>query len=113
MTFGDAATILPFQHDLILFDIRGDKLLSAIELSISETEGSGLLLHHAGMKVTVNMRNPPNERLVGVQVLCRKCKVPTYEPLDMFKDYRIITSRYIAFNTGPYRAFRDYGKNRV
>lgn len=108
--YGDAATVLPFEHDLIIFDIRGDKLLQVIESSVSEEDGTGLLLHHSGMKVTVNMSNTPNERVLNVEILCRKCQIPIYEPIELFKYYRVITSRYITFNTGPYKGFL-HGRN--
>lgn len=110
--YGDAATILPFDHDLIIFDIRGDKLLQVIESSVSELDGTGLLLHFAGMKVTVNMKNPPNDRVMSVEVVCRKCQFPVYESIDLFQEYRVITSRYIAYNIGAYKGFL-YGKNHM
>lgn len=105
--FGDANSVLPFQNELIIFDIRGDKLLQAIESAIS---GSGPSLHHAGLKVTVDMRKPRNERILDVQIICRKCRIPVYEPLNLFQDYRVIAPDYVAYNTA---AFKSFGRNHV
>lgn len=65
----------------------------------------------AGLKVVYNVTNPPNKRVVSVDVLCQKCLTPRYEPLDKTKTYRIIAQNFLATGGDGFRAISDYKQN--
>lgn len=73
----------------------------ALELSVSkskfpDTFDSRTMMQVSGLKIVYNISRPVNERVLAVDVLCRKCLSPLYEPLDLTKYYRIITQTFLA-----------------
>ncbi len=48
-----------------------------------------------GLRVVFNVTNAPGSRVISADVLCRKCDIPKYEPLDESKDYRMVVPSFI------------------
>lgn len=115
INYGDAVSVLPFENRLVLIEIRGDKILEALEYSVSDpnVESFRNMLHYAGMRVTFNLGNDPGNRVLHVEVECRKCRIPVFEPLDVFKTYKVTLPVFIADGGDGFSMFKDYGKNRV
>lgn len=48
------------------------------------------------MRVSFNVTNPPGNRVISADVLCRNCAIPKYEPLDeTIEDYRMAVPSFI------------------
>uniref|UniRef100_A0A336KUY8 apyrase n=1 Tax=Culicoides sonorensis TaxID=179676 RepID=A0A336KUY8_CULSO len=113
LTYADLIAVLPFENELAVFELRGDKLLQALEYSVSK-EGTtqSNMLQVSGMRNVFNFKNPPGERVESVHILCRKCKIPTYEPLNLFEDYRIAMPSFLADGGDGFSMFKEFGKNK-
>ncbi|XP_061392520.1 apyrase-like [Musca vetustissima] len=117
LTYGHLSTMSPFENKMTAFMLPGAKLLNALEFSLKElnlNEGkitSSIFLQVSGMKITYNITKPFGERVQKIKVLCQDCKVPKYEPLVADREYRIVTSDFIAEGGGGFTMFRDYGKD--
>lgn len=101
ITFSDLVTSLPFETTVDSFDIRGDYLKAALEHSVSYSTfpdffSTHIMMQMSGLKVVYNITRPVNDRVLSVDVLCQKCLVPTYEPLDLTKTYRVIAQSFLA-----------------
>lgn len=106
--------VLPYENALIAFDIRGDKLLAALEYSVSENGSRQRnMLQVSGLKIIFNMTRPVGERIVSMKILCNSCSIPKYEPFDLFKNYRVIAQTFLANGADGFTWFRDFGTNKT
>lgn len=53
-------------------------------------------MQYSGIKATFDLKRQPFDRIVDVKVLCQKCIIPKYEPLDDAKVYKVSLTKYIA-----------------
>ncbi|CAO1441184.1 unnamed protein product [Diamesa serratosioi] len=109
VTYDDLFTALPFQNTIDSFELRGDHLVEALEFSAAAYTYYNFL-QFSGMKVVFNVTMPENQRVVSVDVLCRKCDVPRFEKLDPTKYYRMIIPSFIG---GGGNGFVAFGNNRI
>lgn len=58
-----------------------------------------------------NVTNPINQRVVSVNVLCNKCDVPKYLPLDTTQMYRIIVQSHLVDGGQGFDIFPKFGQN--
>lgn len=113
INYAGAVSVLPFENRMVIIELRGDKVLEALEYSIADEDTSGgfrNFLHYTGMKVTLDYKRPPRNRVVSVKVLCRQCEIPVYEPLDVFKKYRIIMPEFLANGGDGFFGFQEFGE---
>uniref|UniRef100_A0A336MEE1 apyrase n=1 Tax=Culicoides sonorensis TaxID=179676 RepID=A0A336MEE1_CULSO len=109
--FSDLFEVLPYENDLIMFDLQGDKLLLALEHGVSRNGPSqSNLLQVSGLRVVIDMEKPIGERIIRVFTLNRENS--TYEALDMSRYYRIVTQSYLANGGSGFSWFKDFGINR-
>lgn len=64
-----------------------------------------------GLIVTYNVNRPVGDRVVSVEVRCTECRVPDYEPLELDKTYRIVSTPFVATGGDGYTAIADNLKN--
>lgn len=57
--------------------------------------GFGEFLQMSGIQVTYNLTKPSNERVESVHVLCARCNIPSYYPLNLTSTYKIILSAFL------------------
>lgn len=113
LRYADLVGVVPFENLLYAFDIRGDKLISALEYSVSEGGPTHRnMLQVSGLKVTYDMNRGANSRIISVRALCNACSIPTYEPLDPFKYYRVVATSFLADGGDGFTMFKEYGINR-
>ncbi|XP_066153260.1 protein 5NUC-like isoform X2 [Euwallacea fornicatus] len=98
ITRGDLIAVLPFGNQVIQLTLRGSDLLYAIEQMVrSNGETSlGEFPQVSGLKVTLNMSQPAYSRVHSLKVRCGTCEIPDYEPLDVNKNYTLVTSSFLA-----------------
>lgn len=59
------------------------------------------------MHVTYNIKNAVGSRVRSVTIRCSECKLPSYEPIDLEKNYTIMIPKYIAFGGDQYKMIND------
>ncbi|XP_059222621.1 apyrase-like isoform X3 [Stomoxys calcitrans] len=117
ITYSQMIAMAPFENTLIAFDLPGEKLKEALELSVRDMDlskginRSYIFLQVSGLKITYDLQQPINQRVVGLKVRCADCRRPRYEAFDGSKPYRIVTSNFLQNGGNGYVMFRDYGTN--
>lgn len=48
-----------------------------------------------GLRVVYNVQNKPGNRVEYVEVLCAKCSIPKYEPLDENRTYVAVVGTFL------------------
>jgi 2',3'-cyclic-nucleotide 2'-phosphodiesterase (5'-nucleotidase family) len=85
-------------------------LLEALEYSAADYEKVNFL-QLSGVHVVYNVSQPVGERVKSVDVLCRQCDVPVYEPLSVEKMYRMIVPSWIASGGNGFTMFGEHRQN--
>lgn len=115
--------------------MRGDHLLETLEYAVTKSYeeenfvGANMLqfsgnheknndeiwyswnIQFLGLKVSFNVTKPIGQRVLSVDVLCNKCDIPKYYPLDTKQMYRIIVNSFLANGGDGYVMFKKYGEN--
>lgn len=116
-TMGEARELLLFgTNTLVLIDIKGAKLVTALERGIQKifddkaaeaglnsTTPSGAFPYGAGIRWNVNMSKPFPRRLFDVEVNPRF--EGRWESLDLHRTYTIVTNSYLAGGGDSYHEF--------
>ena len=50
---------------------------------------------------------PVNQRVVSLSMLCTKCRVPKYEPLDLEETYTVVMPSYIVGGGDGFTMIKD------
>lgn len=100
VTVEDVVNVIPFSNTLIVLNVTGSQLRSLFEFSvyrndINKTVFPGEFLVVAGMRVVYDVYRNPGNRVVDLQILCTKCRIPKFEPVLDSQVYRIVTVSYI------------------
>ncbi|KAM7350082.1 apyrase isoform 1-T1 [Cochliomyia hominivorax] len=118
ISYGQILRLCPFENTLVVFDLEGRHLKSALEKSVSRIDfahninATHTFLQVAGLKILYNLKNPVNQRVLQVKVRCAQCKFPIYEDFDENKVYRILANRYVANGGYGFSMFKQYGQNK-
>ncbi|MCV2893110.1 bifunctional metallophosphatase/5'-nucleotidase [Lentibacter sp. XHP0401] len=100
VTMGEVLSVLPFQNTLSTFEVSGEVLLAALENGVSQYEdGAGRFLQVAGMIYAFDPSQPVGERISDVMV--------GDEPLDLAKDYKVVSNNYVRGGGDGFAMFRD------
>ncbi|CRK87057.1 CLUMA_CG000820, isoform A [Clunio marinus] len=108
IVYGDIITTTPFENSVHNIELQGKFIRQSLEFSVANNE-SLILLQVSGLKVVYNMANEANNRIVSLDVLCRVCDVPRYEPIDDEKFYRLAMPDFLA---GGGDGFTMIGENK-
>ncbi|XP_054651781.1 5'-nucleotidase [Dunckerocampus dactyliophorus] len=101
-------TVLPFGSTMDLIQIKGSTMKKAFEHSVHRYgDMHGEFLQVSGIHVEYDLSKPPNQRVVSLSVLCTKCRVPKYEPLDLEKTYTVVTPSYLAAGGDSYTMIKE------
>ncbi|TGZ48693.1 Protein 5NUC [Temnothorax longispinosus] len=79
VTRGDILSVLPFGNVIVKASMTGQQLLSMLEWS-----------------VVYDVSQPPNSRVVSVQVQCAACRVPAYSQLQKNVTYNVLVNNFLA-----------------
>ncbi|CAG9858469.1 unnamed protein product [Phyllotreta striolata] len=98
LTRGDLLATLPFGNQVVSLKLRGSDLVETLELGIrSDGETSlGEFLQVSGLQVVYDRSKPSMSRVVSVRVRCGDCEIPSYKPIDVNKNYTIVTTDFLA-----------------
>lgn len=61
----------------------------------------------SGLHVTYDMKQAAGSRVQSVTVQCAKCLLPSYEPIDEGKQYRVIASKYVINGGDEYTMIKN------
>lgn len=109
LTYSDLVTTTPFENTIDSMELEGKYIREALEFSVRFADPS--VLQAAGIKVVFNMTRPAYDRAISIDVLCRNCEVPRYEPLVDTTWYRIVVNQFLLVNGENFAMIRDNGRN--
>lgn len=105
LTVAGVNELLPFQNKLILLELTGKELKSAIETGLADADGSGGgFTYAAGMRYSADASRPAWQRLLTVEV---KNDSGKWALLDESAKYRVITNSYLAGGGNGYDVFKN------
>lgn len=100
ITVEDVVNVIPFSNTLIVLNVTGSQLRHLFEFSvyrndIQKTVFPGEFLIVSGIRVVYDVYRKPGERVVDLQILCTKCRIPKFHRVQNSHVYRIVTVSYI------------------
>lgn len=110
LTYDDLVTAVPYENTIDTFEIQGLYLLEALEYSASRYNTADFL-QLSGLRVVYNVSRLVGRRVISVNVRCRVCKVPKYQPLDTNKFYRVAIAAWIGNGGNGYSMFKQHRIN--
>ncbi|XP_020284109.1 protein 5NUC-like [Pseudomyrmex gracilis] len=103
VTRSDIISVLPFGNVVVKASMTGEQILSMLEWSVhnlNDTTSTGNLfgayLQYSGLQVAYNISQPPNSRVVSVQLRCAACRVPIYSELQKNATYTVLLNDFLA-----------------
>uniref|UniRef100_G3MTD4 5'-Nucleotidase C-terminal domain-containing protein n=1 Tax=Amblyomma maculatum TaxID=34609 RepID=G3MTD4_AMBMU len=106
ITMGHILTTMPFGMSVVIMTLNGSELRDMFEHSVKDynyEKRKGQFLQVSGIRVTYNVNLTAGCRVVSLEVLCTRCKVPRYEHIEDDKTYRIATTDYITRGGDGYK----------
>lgn len=101
ISVGTIYTVLPFDNLLVVLELKGSDIISALENGFSQVEAkAGRFPQISGIRVKVNLNNPPMKRVVEV-------KLSDGTPIDPNKVYKVATNDYMANGGDGYTVFKN------
>ncbi|CAH2261360.1 apyrase-like [Pararge aegeria] len=96
ITFEKLLSTTPFEKRVEVFDLKGQHVLEALEFAVANDPSPGArMLQISGLRVVFDGLRPVNSRIINATVRCNDCDVPRYEPLDVYKTYKVVTQSFI------------------
>ncbi|KAM5164777.1 5'-nucleotidase [Mantella aurantiaca] len=97
ITTEDLLSVLPFGGTFDLIEVKGSTLKNAFEHSVHRYGAStGEFLQVGGIKVVYNTDKDPGQRVVRLEALCTKCRVPSYVPVKDDQVYKVVLPAFLA-----------------
>uniref|UniRef100_A0A8C5QNG9 5'-nucleotidase n=1 Tax=Leptobrachium leishanense TaxID=445787 RepID=A0A8C5QNG9_9ANUR len=97
ITLEELISVLPFGGTFDLIEIKGSTLKAVFEHSVHRYGGAtGEFLQVGGIKVVYNTNKDPGKRVVKLEVICTRCRVPRYVPLEMDQTYKLVLPDFLA-----------------
>lgn len=110
VTVGNLLEVLPFGNTVATVIVKGAGLKAALENGVSQAEsGAGRFPQVAGLRFTWNPFGAPNTRVAWVEVATENVMAAAtelaYEPLDLGKDYLVVTNNFMLTGGDGYSSF--------
>ncbi|KOB68363.1 Apyrase, partial [Operophtera brumata] len=103
ITFESTILAVPFENNVEVFDLRGDHIMEMLEYSVANDPYAGArMLQVSGIRSVFDGARPLGERVLNVTVRCIECSVPRYEPINLDKYYKVMTTDFIGNGGGDY-----------
>lgn len=96
----------------MLVEIPGSTIRRALEFGVSNLS-SKKVMQHSGIKVIYDLSRNAYDRIVEIKVLCQKCSMPKYEPLNDTKIYKVSLTNYIADGGDGFTMFPELVVSRT
>jgi 2',3'-cyclic-nucleotide 2'-phosphodiesterase (5'-nucleotidase family) len=103
ISLGQLQTSIPFNNDMVTFDLSGQDLLAALENGVSQVEEvAGRFPQVGGLRFSWSPSDQPGARIRSVEVMTES----GYQPLDKTATYRIVTNGYMYQGGDGYNVFQ-------
>lgn len=100
-------TMLPFDDTIYVVNATGSELMQMLEHAVHHYTGDrGQFMQMSGIRVVYDMSKKPGHRVQSADVLCAQCDIPSFSPIDLHKQYGVITSDFILNGGDGYTVFR-------
>ncbi|XP_073482993.1 5'-nucleotidase [Aquarana catesbeiana] len=97
ITTEDLLSVLPFGGTFDLIEVKGSTLKNAFEHSVHRYGAStGEFLQVGGFRVVYNIKAEPGQRVVRLEAMCTKCRVPRYVPVEKDQVYKVVLPAFLA-----------------
>ncbi|XP_075157171.1 5'-nucleotidase-related protein-like isoform X2 [Haematobia irritans] len=113
--YADVVATYPFAYNLTVYNIPGDKLMAALEFSVSsmdlskDVKNSSTFLQVSGLRVKYDLKLPPHKRIVDMKAACRNCLTSKiYQNIKATAKYRIVTSKFLQHGGEDFTMLRDF-----
>ncbi|MCX6012154.1 MAG: 5'-nucleotidase C-terminal domain-containing protein [Chloroflexi bacterium] len=104
VSLGDIMKVLPFNNYLVVVDITGAQLVSALENGVSLVEKTdGRFLQVAGLRYAWAPAATPGNRIKAVEVRTG----PGYQPVNLNSTYRAVITNFLASGGDGYTVFKE------
>lgn len=108
ITWENLAAVLPFGGTFDLVQLKGSTLKKAFEHSVHRHgQSTGEFLQVGGIHVVYDLSQKPGDRVVTLDVLCTRCRVPSYKPLKMDDVYKVVLPSFLASGGDGYQMIKD------
>jgi len=108
LTLGDIYTLQPFGNELVVLDLTGSEVESALEHGVSKAvfddEFRGAFPYVSGLRYTADVREETGDHIVTVHVLDAN---ESWTPLDMNGTYRVVVNAFMARGGDGYTVLAD------
>lgn len=96
ITMEDLISVLPFGNTFDLVQLKGSTLLKVFEHSVGRYgQSTGEFLQVSGFHVEFDFSNPAGRLVKSLSILCTKCRVPLYEPVEEETVYKVVLPSYM------------------
>lgn len=117
LTYADLVSTAPFENTVDTVELRGDHLVEVLEYAATKSWDADRfngahVVQVSGMRLVWDVRKPAGERVHSLEVLCRRCEVPQYVPLNRTEVYNVVVGSYLATGGDGFDLVRQYGRNR-
>lgn len=103
VSLGQILEAIPFNNDIVIFDITGENLVAALENGVSKVEAvEGRFPQVAGLRFAWDSGSPPGSRVKSVDVKTED----GFKPLDRSAVYRMVTNSYLFSGGDGYTALQ-------
>uniref|UniRef100_A0A8C5LC83 5'-nucleotidase n=1 Tax=Jaculus jaculus TaxID=51337 RepID=A0A8C5LC83_JACJA len=108
ITWENLAAVLPFGGTFDLVQLKGSTLKKAFEHSVRRYgQSTGEFLQVGGIHIVYDLSQKPGNRVVKLDVLCTKCRVPSYEPLKVDEVYKVVLPSYLVTGGDGFWMIKD------
>uniref|UniRef100_G1PE23 5'-nucleotidase n=1 Tax=Myotis lucifugus TaxID=59463 RepID=G1PE23_MYOLU len=108
ITWENLAAVLPFGGTFDLVQVKGSTLKKAFEHSVHRYgQSTGEFLQVGGIHVVYDLSRKPGDRVVKLDVLCTRCRVPHYEPLRTDEVYKVVLPSFLANGGDGFQMLRE------
>ncbi|XP_066597557.1 apyrase-like isoform X2 [Prorops nasuta] len=116
ITYGDLMTAFPFENTWDTVEVQGSTIRELLEMGVLTSYskdkfiGRGLLMW-SGIKVVYNLTAEPYHRVKEMEIRCRACEIPRFEPVVPHAWYRLVVPSFLMHGGDGYTIFETKGKN--
>ncbi|XP_026197761.1 5'-nucleotidase [Anabas testudineus] len=108
ITMEDLISVLPFGGTFDLVQLNGSTLRKAFEHAVRRYgQSTGEFLQVSGFHVEFDLSRPPGHRVQSLSILCTKCRVPHYEPVEDKTVYKVVLPSYLVTGGDGFSVIRD------